>query len=281
MRRRTPYVIKQTDQALERALAFIQAQQAGEISYGRGGRSAGCIATHSTFQERWLQVKWCPAVEMNRFVWDGELLSVGLQGVSKPRIFGYFDWEAIGLYYRATMMSVAHGLISKARIPDSAPVLEPQWWDRLKNAIGKIQAKQTDRIYVEHDQVAHRLSERFGLKLRTFPPWQTAHGDLHWANLTAPEFSIIDWETWGHAPYGFDIASLHLFSLAQPELVTKLKQEFSAVMARPAYDLALLYLAAEEMHRFDVEGRGLQLQDELRRETERVLAERRYAEFCE
>src|SRR5712691_11530392 len=115
MARVTPYVIKQTDEALETAMGFLQARQAGEISYGRHGRSAGCVIGHASFRERWLQVKWSAATDMIDFPlhWDGELLSIGLDRVSKPRIFGFFDWEAIGIYYRATMMSVARGVISK------------------------------------------------------------------------------------------------------------------------------------------------------------------------
>src|SRR6266568_7690118 len=121
MTRVTPFVIRQTDQALEKAIAFTQAKRAGEISYGRHGRSAGCIVTHPSFRERWLKVKWWAAGEMIRFAWDGEVLAVGLEGVSKPRLFGFFDWEAIGVFYRAMMMSVAPGFFVKGRVLDHEP----------------------------------------------------------------------------------------------------------------------------------------------------------------
>jgi len=197
---------EQADLAIKTAIDFIQGQQVGDISYG--AKSGGCIVTHSRFRERWLKVKWVLAGERSRFLWDGELLSIGLEGVSKPRIFGHFDWDVIGICYRAIIMSVARGIISKPHHLEHTPALEPRWWEQLAEAIAKIQVKQTDRVYITEDRIAKQLSERFGRKLRLpFPSWQTAHGDLHWANLTAPEFSIIDWETWGRAPYGLDVVA--------------------------------------------------------------------------
>jgi len=276
MARITPYIVEQTDRALETAIGFIQARRVGEIAYGRNGRSAGCVVTHFSFRERWLKVKWSPAGEVIPFLWDGDLLSIGLDGVSKPRIFGYFDWEAIGVHYRAIMMSVARGSISKQPYPESLPVLEPTWWDQLSNAIATIQAKQTDRIHVTDEGMERRLREHFGLKLRLpFPLRQTGHGDLHWANVTAPEFSIIDWATWGRAPYGFDVAHLHVVSATEPMLVAKLREVFSPVIARPEYDVAFLVAASEALRHYP------KLESDLRREVDRVLEERRFAGFCE
>ena len=278
----TPYVIRQTDQALEKAIAFIQAKRAGEISYGRHGRSAGCIVTHPSFRERWLKVKWWAAGEMIRFAWDGEVLAVGLEGVSKPRLFGFFDWEAIGVFYRAMMMSVAPGFFVKGRVLDHEPVLPPQWWEQLENAVAAIRARQTDRTYISEERVARKLHERFGLKVNLPETFcQTAHGDLHWGNLTAPEFSITDWETWGRAPYGFDVVQLHLFALTQPQTLAKLKDVFATVMARPEYDVTLLYTAGEEIRSLEAHGHSPELQVHLRAEIERVLAARRLAEYCE
>jgi hypothetical protein len=279
MPRATPYAIHETDRAVETAIAFLHARRAGEISYGRAGRTGSCVITHPSFKERWLKVKWWAAGEMIRFAWEGEVLSIGLDGVSRPRIFGFFDWEAVGVYYRAIMMSVASGFLSKQRSLEQEVVVEPQWWDELKNAVETVQAKQTDRIYVPPERVARRLKERFGLELGSVP-WQTAHGDLHWGNLTAPKFSIVDWETWGQAPFGFDIAQLHLMSLAQPETLAKVHQVFSAVVAKPEYDVALLYLIAEEMRCFDDYGHAPALQPLLHQGAERVLAARRFAAFC-
>ena len=140
MSRVTPYAIHQADRALETAIGFLHARQAGEISYGRRGRQGGCIITHPSFEERWLKVKWWVAGKIVRFIWDGELLSISFDDVSRPRIFGFFDWEAIGVYYRAIMMSVASGFLSKQRSLEQEVVVEPRWWDELKNAVETVQA---------------------------------------------------------------------------------------------------------------------------------------------
>src|SRR5262249_18638582 len=44
-------------------------------------------------------------------------------------------------------------------------------------------------------------------------PWATAHGDLHFANLCAPNLHLLDWEGWGLAPAGYNAATLHSHSL--------------------------------------------------------------------
>lgn len=272
--------IEQADQAIKTFLSFIQAQQASEISYG--AKSGGCIISHSSFRERWLKVKWVLAGERNPFLWDGELLSIGLEGVSKPRIFAHFDWDAIGICYRALVMGVTRGIISKAHHLDHVPALGAQWWEHLADAMAKVQGTQTDRVYIVEDRIAGQLSSRFGLKLRRpFPSWQTAHGDLHWANLSAPDFTIIDWETWGRAPYAFDIARLHSLAVKQADVVGRLKEVFSATMAKPEYDVTFLYAAAELMRSFDIRGRHEEIQGDLRQEVENVLNAGRYAAFCE
>lgn len=270
------------DRALKVAIALLQARQAGEPRYGRQARSVGCVVTSSGFSQRWLKVKWAPAGEVDRLMWDGELLSICFEDVSKPRIFAHFDWEANGDCYRALAMAVARGIVSETPRLDRMPVLEPRWWDRLEHALASIQARPTDRTRFDDAVIGRRLREQLSLNLRLpFPFWQTAHGDLHWANLTAPEFSILDWETWGRAPYGLDVARLHLFALTEPRMIAKLKELFAVVMAKPQYDVAFLFIAAAVIRLFDQHGYYPRLQADVRREVSRMLQEGRIAEFCE
>ncbi len=274
------YSLEQADAAIEKAIAFVQARKVGEISYGR--KSGGCVITHPNFRERWLKVKWELAGKLDRTVWDGELLSIGIEGVSKPRIFGHFDWDAIGLCYRALTMSIASGILAtEGHHLDCMPALDARWWQQLADAVATIGAKVTDRVCVDERVMALQLEQRFGIRLkRPFPHWQTAHGDLHWANLTAPELSILDWETWGRAPYGFDVAHLYLFSVTQAEALANLKQVFSPILENPAYDLTLLYAAADLIRQFESRGKHEAIQEGLHREVETVLERRRYAQYC-
>ncbi|MCI0686671.1 MAG: hypothetical protein L0Y54_05455, partial [Sporichthyaceae bacterium] len=71
-----------------------------------------------------------------------------------------------------------------------------------------------------------------------------AHGDLHWANLTAPRLVILDWEGFGPAPAGFDAANLHAYTLAAPKLASHIRHRFAAVLETDDGRLAQLTTAA-------------------------------------
>ena len=43
--------------------------------------------------------------------------------------------------------------------------------------------------------------------------WTTTHSDLHWGNVTGPELCVLDWESWGRAPAGYDTSILLCASL--------------------------------------------------------------------
>jgi hypothetical protein len=148
MPRVTPYAIHQTDRALEAAIAFLQARQPVGHFLWSGPKNRRLCHHPYELQRALAQSQVVAAGEMIRLAWDGEVLLTGLDGVSRPRIFGFFDWEAIGVYYRAIMMSVASGFLSKQRSLEQEVVLEPRWWDELKNAVETVQPKQTDRIFI-------------------------------------------------------------------------------------------------------------------------------------
>ncbi|RSN52509.1 hypothetical protein DMH08_28485 [Actinomadura sp. WAC 06369] len=78
----------------------------------------------------------------------------------------------------------------------------------------------------------------------TVTRWSLAHGDLHWANLTMPELTILDWEGFGPAPFGFDAANLYAYSLPVPEVAADVRRAFAHVLATPDGRLAELIVAA-------------------------------------
>jgi hypothetical protein len=81
------------------------------------------------------------------------------------------------------------------------------------------------------DHLARRITEVFGKQVAgvdlTVPEWTTAHGDFHWGNLTAPTCYLLDWESWGRAPRGYDAATLWGFSLGAPEIAEQITAEFA------------------------------------------------------
>jgi hypothetical protein len=58
----------------------------------------------------------------------------------------------------------------------------------------------------------------------TIEQWVPAHADFAWANLTAPDCWILDWEDWGLAPRGLDSAMLWAASLAVPGLAEQVHE---------------------------------------------------------
>jgi hypothetical protein len=50
--------------------------------------------------------------------------------------------------------------------------------------------------------------------------------ELHWANLTAPELRLLDWEAWGQGPWGYDQATLYAYSLLRPDAAARVRDAF-------------------------------------------------------
>lgn len=51
--------------------------------------------------------------------------------------------------------------------------------------------------------------------------WTVAHADLHWADLLEPSCVLVDWEGWGQAPAGYDVATLYVHSVLQPAVAKR------------------------------------------------------------
>ncbi|MGW4804768.1 hypothetical protein [Kitasatospora sp. NPDC004272] len=75
--------------------------------------------------------------------------------------------------------------------------------------------------------------------------WTTAHGDLHWADLTSPTLAVLDWEGWGVAPAGYDAAVLHSYSLLVPETAAEVRRRLGHVLDTPAGRFAELVVITE------------------------------------
>ncbi|MGH3865476.1 MAG: hypothetical protein ACRDQ4_04915 [Pseudonocardiaceae bacterium] len=71
----------------------------------------------------------------------------------------------------------------------------------------------------------------------TVNDWVTAHADLHWGNLTAPDCYLLDW---GAAPRGRDAVTLWGVSLQVPELAARVQREFQTDLQTRSGKLAQL-----------------------------------------
>jgi hypothetical protein len=93
---------------------------------------------------------------------------------------------------------------------------------------------KTDRTITSQKNIAGRLLSFFGGTVNPLVgTWTTAHGDLNWTNLTAPTMAILDWESFGVAPAGYDAATLYCLSLLAPATAKKVRETFSDVLDSP------------------------------------------------
>ncbi len=113
-----------------------------------------------------------------------------------------------------------------------APELPDEWWEALNASLDALAAHRTRRVAtpdtdtITQELVTESIRGAFSGDFDTaVQRWVPAHADLNWANVTAPVFSLFDWEDWGNAPQGLDSASLWASSLAVPALADRVRQE--------------------------------------------------------
>jgi thiamine kinase-like enzyme len=139
--------------------------------------------------------------------------------------------------------------------------LPGSWWADLTKVLEKVSATVTDRVAVRQQYMDRAIPEFVGIPAPAVTCWTTAHADLHWANLTAP-LRLLDWEGWGQAPEGFDVAMLYAYSLLQEDVATRVRDAFP-VLGSPA-GLAAEATVCAQLLQTVARGDNLTLEDQLR-----------------
>ncbi|QTZ92761.1 hypothetical protein SU9_015795 [Streptomyces auratus AGR0001] len=154
--------------------------------------------------------------------------------VPRPRLLGLCDWSADGWDYRAEHYEfVTAPPVAKSPVLHHQAELPDTWWQGLHQALAHIALVRTGRQAVREQYIRRRVPEFTGVTPGEIT-WTTAHGDLHWANLTGPALTLLDWEGWGTAPLGYDAANLYLHSLPVPDVAERIRKEFAHVLDTPA-----------------------------------------------
>ncbi|MFJ5925770.1 hypothetical protein ACIQF6_24485 [Kitasatospora sp. NPDC092948] len=154
-----------------------------------------------------------------------------------------------------------------------APDLSDAWWDSLSTALDAIAAVANNRVAVRQEYLDRAMPHYLGIPIdTTVPAWTAAHGDLHWANLTAPVLTVLDWEGWGSAPAGYDAALLHSCSLLVPDTAAQIRHRFAHILGTPAGRFAELVVITELLQT-TTRGDNLELEAPLRARL-RFLTER-------
>ncbi|MBI1759318.1 MAG: hypothetical protein HYR62_08855 [Actinobacteria bacterium] len=119
------------------------------------------------------------------------------------------------------------------------------WHDRtIGTAVTTADTTRWLRVVSEHRQWAHGDPHTL--------TWSTAHGDLHWGNLTHPDCWLLDWEGWGTAPSGYDAASLYCASIMQPDIAARVYVTFADLLDTRDGVVAQLAAAARLLRHVDL-----------------------------
>lgn len=219
-------------------------------AWGHGGRTLGGPVT-GPHRRAWLRVLETPRDKRGGKLWFGTQQAAALPlSVPRPQLLKVTDWNAGEYAYRAELTAYVTAPVCSTTPDLPNPVNVPgAWWTQLRNALDEIATTPVPaaREPVISQAYVHRAIPRFlGIDDidTTVRRWTLAHGDLHWANLTAPELTILDWEGFGPAPYGFDAANLHAYALSAPDMAAAVHDTFADILDTPDGRLAELTVAA-------------------------------------
>lgn len=237
------------DAALVRASRELRVRVDGPPAHRRWrGRRWGVPVTRGA-EPGWLKLSEQDRALDIAGLWSGPAIANDTLGpeVVRPALLDTVDWAGGDHYYRAELwqrLGPGHRT-SDTTFLVTAPELDETWWTRLRASLDGLAAATTTRraIRQRYLDVAMRRQLPFAVST-TVPRWSPAHADLHWANVTAPEFALVDWERWGSAPAGWDIAMLHVFALLVPAVAEQIRMRFADAFADPATVFAELGVIA-------------------------------------
>lgn len=186
--------------------------------------------------------------------WNGPEASAVLSGVTMPRWHAGFAWrepEEPVMWRADEMELVTASPVGQAALVVDEPDLSDGWWTALNASLEALAAHSTLRVAtpdtetITQELVTATIREVFPAVTNTrVGEWSPAHADLTWANVTGPDFCMIDWEDWGMAPRGLDAATLWGNSLAVPALADRVWSERrSDLETRSGRLMALLFCA--------------------------------------
>jgi hypothetical protein len=169
----------------------------GTVRHGNGAETAGFATNAGT----WIRFQWRRhGVPVGR-AWAGLEAASALGGVRRPELLRSFRWTDArrDLVWRAEEMTL---VMSPVLAPGGSVLADPglpdTWWASLRGSLSALAGNHTSKTSMSQEHLSRRIAEVYGDAVDTaVAEWATAHADLHWGNLTAPECWILDWPT-GH-----------------------------------------------------------------------------------
>lgn len=215
----------------------------------------------------WLRIACAPTSQIDTTFWDGSLEAEKSipRSIPRPRLRGSHDWTHNPWQYRAELYDrvAAHPVATSSTLA-TAPDLPSTWWTAVRTALDDITTVPTHRYTVRQHYLDRAMPKFLGTPIdTTASSWSTAHGDFHWANISAPTLHILDWEGWGLAPSSYDAAILHSYSLLIPRLATRIRTELAHLLDTSTGRFAELVTITELLHNA-TRGDNLELTQPLR-----------------
>ncbi|MGW2890803.1 hypothetical protein ACWDDN_36950 [Streptomyces griseoruber] len=218
--------VQPVDEVLDRVERALQVRL-DQGTVVRKRRTVGARTDRGT----WVRIERRRLDKIDGQGWNGTECAALLSGVAKPAWYGGVVWRdwVDEVMWRADETDVLPGEPVSAQ---AALALPDEWWEALNTSMDVLAAQDTTRIAtpdtvtITQAGVTEAIQAAFpGVSDTTITQWAPAHGDLNWANVTAPNFCLFDWEDWGMAPRGLDSAALWSNSLAVPELADRVRHE--------------------------------------------------------
>ncbi|WP_236574576.1 aminoglycoside phosphotransferase [Nocardiopsis sp. FR26] len=228
-------------------------------------RSNG-TAGFRTDADTWVRLGWRRSTHVDVPSWTGtEEAAAVIRGVPRPAWIAAATWSdpGRGVVWKAeeTSLAPASAVSATAEVVVD-PRLPESWWSDLKAGLAALGEHTTDRRALEQTHLTRRVHEVYGTGVDTRVPddaWACAHGDLGYANLTGPELVLLDWESWGMAPVGWDAACLWSASLGVPDVADRVVEEFAEPLFSKSGLLCRLLLCANIARATRRAGRDLPL----------------------
>lgn len=243
----------------------------GEPTFGWRDRT---IASRAAGPDgnRWLRVSWSQVHWTGDSFWTGNQDAAMIVGVPRPAVLDMYEWGEPSYRNRAEVMTlVTDRACSATQELRSELALPEQWWHNLRSALDTLSTHKTERTITSQERITSRLLAFFGSSVDPIVArWATAHGDLNWSNLTAPDLVILDWESFGVAPVGYDAATLYILSLLTPDTAKNVHGTFADVLDSPDGVRSQLHVIGRYLKRVE-HGDSPDLADPLHRHARKLI----------
>lgn len=235
-------------EAHDKAAAALGASPHGPLAWGWHGRTLSRRARHPEHGACWLRLLAAPSDKADGKLWTGTADAARSvpQAVHRPALYAVHDTTDSTYAYRAELTGfVDSPICSPDPVLRQELVLSASWWSSLRTDLARLATVRADRVAVRQEWIDRAVPRFTGAPAPQITEWVTAHGDLHFANLSADGPMILDWEGWGIAPYGYDAALLYVYSLFAPATAARVKHEFADLLDSPQGRAAQMIVATE------------------------------------